>query len=106
MKKLKTILTLIVLVWLMGGCTSKPMEFHITGIAGAIITVVVLTLLLIIVLLGAWIILNVFIWEFLIRYSMLYLKEYKLFMHFIRYHNRYKKWAEKYEGKIEEGAND
>ena len=55
---------------------------------------------------GTWIILNYFVWDILVVRALKFLNLYKIFVHFIIYRKRYFKWAKKYEGKLEEGAND
>lgn len=82
------------------------MQIILLGSLSWIFSIFVSGISIIIVILGAWIIINYFIWDILIRYSFKWLKVYKVFVHFIFYRKRYLEWAKKYEGKIEEGAND
>lgn len=82
------------------------MEVHLTGALSWVFNICVLVTAISIMLAGTWCIINFILWEILIRWSLLYLKHYKLFVHFIMYRKRYLEWAKKYEGKTEPGAND
>jgi len=59
-----------------------------------------------VVLIGTWVVWEWFIWEVLIKSLLKSLRLYKIFVHFLMYRKRYFEWVKKYEGKIEEGAND
>jgi hypothetical protein len=79
---------------------------NLTGGVALIFNICVLLTASVIILLGTWCIFNFFIWEVLLKWSFRFLKMYKLFVHFLIYRKRYFEWVKKYEGKIEEGAND
>ena len=81
-------------------------QITLTGSLSWILKICVLVTTGSIILVGTWIIINFFIWEILVQYSMRYLRLYSLFIHFIKYNKRYAKWVKKYEGKMEDGAND
>ena len=81
------------------------MEVTLTGSLSWILNFCALVTIGSIIILGTWVILNYFVWEVLVRRSLKYLKLYKVFVHFIFYRRRFEEWFNKYEGKIEEGAN-
>lgn len=82
------------------------MEVTLTGSLSWIFNFCVLLTAGSIIILGTWIILNHFVWEVLVRYSLKLLRLYKTFVLFIYYRKRFEKWFKKYEGKLEDGAND
>ena len=82
------------------------MNIEITGPLGWVFVTCVGLVGSAILILGAWCILNWFIWNILVQYSLRWLRLYGTFLHFIKYHKRYLKWAKEYEGKTEPGAND
>ena len=82
------------------------MTVELTGILGWVFNFCVLVVIISILLTGTWCILNWFVWNVLVQYSLRYLRLYGTFLHFLKYHKRYLKWAKQYEGKTEPGAND
>lgn len=81
-------------------------HFTLTGGISWIASICMLFTTAAIFLFGSWVILNFFVWDILVQYSMRYLRLYSLFIHFIKYNKRYAKWVKRYGGKMEEGAND
>ncbi len=80
-------------------------ELTLTGGLAWIVNICILATIGSIVLLGTWCIFNYIIF-ILFQYSMRFFKMWGNFLNFCKYHKRYLKWAKKYEGKMEEGAND
>jgi len=82
------------------------MNIELVGILKWIFTICVTATSVVIIIIGTWCVINWFIWNILVQYSLRWLNLYAIFLHFIKYNKRFLKWAKKYEGKIEEGAND